>query len=172
VEPGYPAALAPVADAPGSPRDTPSPPNRLTRLDLARWLVSSENPLTARVTVNREWQKFFGRGLVETENDFGIQGSLPTHPELLDWLAVEFREPTVRANPDRQGGGGVHPVADAPGSPKPWSLKSLHRLIMTSATYRQSSAARKDLAEKDPRNLLLGRQTRLRLEAEVIRDAA
>jgi hypothetical protein len=139
VQPGYPGALTPVADAPGSPR--------LTRLDLAKWLVSPENPLTARVTVNREWQKFFGRGLVETENDFGYQGSFPTHPELLDWLAVEFRE-------------------------KGWSIKRLHKLIVTSATYRQSSATRKDLVEKDPRNLLLGRQSRVRLEAEIIRDVA
>jgi hypothetical protein len=165
VVPSYPTALTPVAHAPGSPK-------RLSRLDFAKWLMSSENPLTARVTVNREWQKFFGRGLVETENDFGIQGIFPTHPELLDWLAVEFVEPTVRANPDRKGGGDVHPVADAPGSPKAWSLKTLHKLIVTSATYKQSSAARKDLTEKDPRNLLLGRQTRLRLEAEIIRDAA
>jgi hypothetical protein len=140
VMPGYPTALTPVAHAPGSPK-------RLTRLDFAKWLVSPENPLTARVTVNREWQKFFGRGLVETENDFGIQGNFPTHPELLDWLAVEFRE----------GG---------------WSFKKFHKLIVTSATYKQSSAARKDLTERDPRNLLLGRQTRLRLEAEIIRDAA
>jgi hypothetical protein len=139
VMPGYPGALAPVPHAPGSPR--------LTRLDLAKWLVSAKNPLTARVTVNREWQKFFSRGLVETENDFGYQGSFPTHPGLLDWLAVEFRE-------------------------KGWSFKQLHKLIVTSATYRQSSVVRKDLAEKDPRNLLLGRQSRVRLEAEIIRDAA
>ena len=118
-----------------------------TRLDLANWLTSAANPLTARVTVNREWQKFFGRGLVETENDFGLQGNFPTHPELLDWLAVEFRE----------GG---------------WSLKKLHKLVVTSATYKQSSAMRNDLTNKDPRNLLLGRQSRLRLEAEIIRDAS
>src|SRR5205814_2099618 len=138
VTPGFPTVLTSTT-AGGS--------RKLTRLDLARWLVSPENPLTARVTVNREWQKFFGRGLVETENDFGMQGSPPTHPELLDWLAAEFV---------RRG----------------WSFKTLHKLVVTSATYRQSSAARKDLAAKDPRNLLLGRQARLRLEAEAIRDAA
>ena len=141
VAPGYPTALA------SPPVATGGLSARLTRLDLAKWLVSPENPLTPRVTVNREWQKFFGRGLVETENDFGMQGSLPTHPELLDWLGGEFV---------RQG----------------WSFKKLHKLIVTSAAYRQSSAVRTDLAAKDPRNLLLGRQSRLRLEAEVIRDAA
>jgi hypothetical protein len=140
VQPQYPVALAPGADGSGAPR-------RLSRLDLAKWLVSAENPLTARVTVNREWQKFFGRGLVETENDFGYQGNFPTHPELLDWLAVEFRE-------------------------RGWGFKQLHRLIVTSATYRQASANRTDLTQRDPRNLLLGRQTRLRLEAEAIRDAS
>jgi mono/diheme cytochrome c family protein len=138
VTPGFPAVL----DAAKK-----QPEQRVTRLDLAKWLVSPDNPLTPRVVVNREWQKFFGRGLVETENDFGMQGSPPTHPELLDWLAAEF----VRQK---------------------WSFKKLHKLIVTSATYRQTSALRKDLAEKDPRNLLLGRQPRLRLEAEVIRDAA
>jgi mono/diheme cytochrome c family protein len=137
----FPTAIsAPVANAPGSPK-------RLNRLDLARWLVSAENPLTARVTVNREWQKFFGRGIVETENDFGYQGNFPTHPELLDWLAVEFRE-------------------------RGWSFKKLHKLIVTSATYKQSSATTPEQAQKDPRNLLLGRQSRLRLEAEIVRDAA
>jgi mono/diheme cytochrome c family protein len=142
VQPGYPVALVHRDQ-----RESEQGTARLTRLDLAKWLVSPENPLTARVTVNREWQKFFGRGLVETENDFGFQGSFPTHPELLDWLAVEFRE----------GG---------------WSLKKLHRLIVLSATYRQASIVREDLQRHDPRNRLLGRQNRLRLEAEIIRDAA
>ncbi|CAN5576311.1 hypothetical protein BH11PLA2_BH11PLA2_26270 [soil metagenome] len=135
VTPGYPSAVAKASD------------KSLSRLDLARWLTSAENPLTARVVVNRYWQQFFGVGLVETENDFGMQGRAPTHPELLDWLAVEFRE-------------------------KGWSTKKLHRLIVTSATYQQASLARKDLTEKDPQNKLLARQTRLRLEAEIIRDAA
>ena len=136
VQPAYPSAInaAPTT-------------KRLTRLDLAKWLTSAGNPLTARVTVNREWQKFFGRGLVETENDFGLQGNFPTHPELLDWLAVEFRE-------------------------SGWSLKKLHKLIVTSETYKQSSAMRRDVTERDPRNLLLGRQSRLRLEAEIIRDVS
>ncbi len=118
-----------------------------TRLDLAKWIVDPANPLTARVAVNRIWAKYFGRGIVETDEDFGAQGSAPTHPELLDWLAREF----VR------GG---------------WSMKAMHRLIVTSAAYQQSSAARPDLAEKDPRNLLLARQERLRFDAEIVRDAA
>jgi hypothetical protein len=117
------------------------------RLDLARWLVSRKNPLTARVIVNRVWQQYFGRGIVETENDFGLQGALPSHPELLDWLAVEFME-------------------------KGWSLKELHRTIASSATYRQSSLNRPDLREKDPNNILLARQNRLRLDAEVVRDVS
>ncbi len=107
------------------------------RLTLARWLVQPDHPLTARVRVNRIWMRLFGRGIVETENDFGIQGTLPTHPELLDWLASEFIN-------------------------RGWSTKKLLRLIMTSATYRQSSNARGDLKSIDPRNLLLARQTRLR----------
>jgi hypothetical protein len=119
-------------------------PNRLT---LARWLVDPQNPLTPRVTVNRFWQHFFGTGLVETENDFGTQGARPTHPELLDWLAAEF-------------------IAGK------WGLKGMHRLIVTSATYRQSSRVRSDLAGKDPRNKLLARQSRLRLEAEMVRDVS
>ena len=120
---------------------------RPTRLDLARWLFDPANPLTARVTVNRMWQHFFGIGLVDTENDFGMQGSPPTHPELLDWLASEFEH-------------------------RGWSRKSLHRLIVTSATYRQSSFLRDDLREHDPNNRLLARQSRVRLEAETVRDAA
>ena len=116
------------------------------RLDLARWLVSPQNPLTPRVTVNRLWQQYFDQGIVTTENDFGTQGSEPSHPELLDYLASEF----IARN---------------------WSLKALHRLIVTSATYRQASLHRSDLATHDPYNRLLGRQARIRLEAEVIRDA-
>ena len=137
VEPGVPAVLPALAPRSASP----------TRMDLARWLVDPANPLTARVTMNRIWQAYFGRGLVETENDFGTQGSEPTHPELLDWLATEF-------------------VA------RGWSLKAMHRLIVTSATYRQTSNVRRDLASSDPNNRLLARQSRLRLDAEVIRDAA
>ena len=116
-----------------------------TRLDLARWLVSRDNPLTARVIVNRTWMRYFGRGLVETENDFGAQGTPPTHPELLDWLAAEFMETG-------------------------WSMKQLHRLIVTSQTYRQSSAERPEAVALDPRNLWLGRQSRVRVDAEIVRD--
>jgi hypothetical protein len=137
VEPGVPDVLPKIRSSSGRPN----------RLDFARWLVDPENPLTARVTVNRLWQQYFGQGLVLTENDFGKQGSPPTHAELLDWLATEF---VTRC----------------------WSLKAMHRLIVTSATYRQSSHARADLAESDPDNKLLGRQARLRLEAEAIRDVA
>ncbi len=121
--------------------------NLRTRLDLARWLVGPDHPLTARVRVNRIWMRVFGRGLVETENDFGIQGTPPTHPQLLDWLASEFV---------RQG----------------WSTKKLLRLIMSSSTYRQQSHARPELVTIDPRNLLLARQSRLRVEAEIVRDLA
>ena len=134
---------------PGTPAVLPSLPKQesYTRLDMARWLVSEKNPLTPRVTMNRIWQRYFGRGIVETENDFGTQGSLPTHPKLLDWLAAEF-------------------IA------RDWSLKAMHRLIVTSATYRQSSAHRPDAAKKDPRNDLLARQNRLRVESEIVRDLA
>ena len=118
-----------------------------SRLDLARWLVSNENPLTARVTVNRVWQQHFGRGIVVSDDDFGTQGELPSHPRLLDWLAAEFRD-------------------------NGWSLKQLHRLIVTSATWRQSSFTRPELAERDPYNSWLARQNRLRVEAEIIRDLA
>jgi hypothetical protein len=123
------------------------PAHTRTRLDLARWLIHPENPLTPRVTINRIWMHYFGRGLVETEEDFGTQGTLPTHPELLDWLAREF----IR------GG---------------WSLKAMHKLIVTSSAYRQSSNFRPDLRDKDPRNLLLARQERFRVEAEIVRDSA
>ncbi len=116
------------------------------RLDLAQWLFAPENPLTARVSVNHVWKNLFGRGLVATVDDFGKQGEKPTHPELLDWLASEF---------PRLG----------------WSRKALIKLIVTSATYKQSSVNRPELQERDPNNLLLARQSRLRLEAETVRDA-
>lgn len=117
------------------------------RIDLARWLVSDANPLVARVIVNRVWLQHFGRGLVVSDDDFGSQGELPSHPELLDWLATRFR-------------------TDG------WSLKKLHRLIVTSATWRQSSSARAELQQHDPYNTLVARQNRLRVEAEIIRDLA
>jgi hypothetical protein len=117
------------------------------RLDLARWLVDPKNPLTPRVIVNRLWLQYFGQGIVDTENDFGTQGSPPTHPELLDWLAGQLVD-------------------------RGWSLKAMHRLIVNSAIYRQSSAFRQDLVERDPANKLLARQARLRLDAELIRDSA
>ena len=148
VEPGVLAIMNPL-DVKGRPAN---------RLDLAKWLVSPDNPLTARVVVNRIWQQYFGKGLVETENDFGIQGSLPTHPELLDWLACEFTgEPSPVRGRVRSGA---------------WSMKRMHKLIVMSATYRQASKIRPDLREKDPQNRLLARQHRLRLDAEIIRDAA
>jgi mono/diheme cytochrome c family protein len=137
VKPGVPASLPPLRT------DNPNP----NRLDLARWIVSRENPLTARVTVNRIWQQYFGRGIVETEDDFGAQGEKPSHPELLDWLAVEFME-------------------------RGWSQKAIHRVIVTSAAYKRDSAARPDAFAIDPRNRLLARQNRLRLDAEIIRDSS
>lgn len=137
LSPGVPAALPALPD-----KTTPR-----TRLDLANWLVRPDHPLVPRVTVNRVWMRYFGKGLVSTENDFGTQGTYPTHPELLDWLAHDF-------------------VANG------WSMKRLHKLIVTSAVYRQSSHARPDLAEIDPLNTLLARQNRLRVEAEIVRDAA
>ena len=136
VEPGGLSALPPFpADAPRN------------RLGLARWIVAPENPLTARVTVNRQWAGFFGHGLVRTTEDFGFQGEAPSHPALLDWLALEFM---------RQG----------------WSLKRLHKLIVLSATYQQMSGVTPDLLARDPEHRLLSRGPRVRLEAEMIRDAA
>jgi hypothetical protein len=137
VEPGLPADLAGAAP----------PGRRLTRLDLARWLTGPDNPLVARVLVNRLWKLAFGRGLVATPDDFGSRGAPPTHPELLDWLAAEF-------------------VAGG------WDVKHVLRLIVTSSTYRQSSADDAELLRRDPENRWLARQNRFRLDAEFVRDNA
>ena len=137
VKPDTLAVLPPLEFAGGQP----------TRLDLARWLVDGSNPLTSRVAVNRTWAHLFGRGLVATPDDFGTRGELPSHPELLDWLAREFVD---------QG----------------WGRKTLIRAILTSNTYRQSSRHRPDLDDRDPNNVLLARQARFRPEAEVVRDLA
>lgn len=138
--------------------DADAPPNRL---GLAQWIASKENPLLARVTVNRWWAQFFGRGIVATLEDFGTQGDQPTHPQLLDWLAAEFANPTAVAN-----------AAEKNGAPAAWSMKHIHRLIVTSATYRQSSRISPMLLEADPHNELLARGPRFRLPAEAIRDNA
>jgi hypothetical protein len=143
VEPGAPAKLHPLK--------APEPQAKgLNRLDLARWLVDVDNPLVGRVTMNRIWSQYFGRGLVETSEDFGIQGELPTHPELLDWLAVEL---SARAG-------------------AAWSLKKMHKLIVMSATYRQSSKVTKELYQRDQYNRLFARGPRFRMDAEMVRDNA
>jgi hypothetical protein len=137
------------------------------RLGLAKWLVSEDNPLTARVAVNRFWEQFFGRGLVLTSEDFGTQGEAPSHPELLDWLAVELMKgkSEVRSQKSEE-----NTKASVQKQPTTWSLKHIHRLIVTSATYRQASTVTPALQEKDPYNRLLARGPRFRLEAEMIRD--
>jgi mono/diheme cytochrome c family protein len=136
VEPDVPAAFHPL------PKDVPA-----NRLGVAKWLVDPDNPLTARVAVNRYWSALFGTGLVETEEDFGTQGEMPSHPELLDWLATEY----VRLG---------------------WDTKALLKLLVTSATYRQSPKVTPEKLAKDPRNRLLSRGPRFRLEAEMVRDQA
>jgi hypothetical protein len=160
---------------PGGPPNLAREPRALpNRLDLAHWLVDPQNPLAARVIVNRIWQQYFGRGIVETENDFGTQGSPPTHPELLDWLATELvdhgrqRQQQQSSSPSKIRPNPITSAATVPGA---WSLKHIHRLIVTSATYRQSSRNRPELAAIDPNNKLLARQLRLRLDAEIVRDA-
>jgi hypothetical protein len=143
-----------------------------SRLALARWLVDKKSPTTARVLVNRLWQTYFGIGLVSTPEDFGMQSEPPSHPELLDWLACEFMDPTRSAGstPSR------HATADygpwTRDSAPPWSLKHIHRLIVTSAAYRQSSKVTGELYAKDPYNRLLARGPRLRVEGEIVRDIA
>ena len=136
VEPGAPSVLPPLKIDGSHPR-----------LALAEWLVSEDNPLTARVAVNRIWQEYFGRGIVPTPDDFGTRSPGPSHPALLDWLASAFTD-------------------------NGWSLKKLHKTIVMSATYRQSSGRRPELEQQDPGNMLLARQQRIRLPAEMIRDAA
>lgn len=136
VEAAVPAVLPPLPE--GAPAN---------RLGLAKWLVDPKHPLTARVTVNRYWQHYFGRGIVETSEDFGTQGDWPSHPELLDWLATEF----IRTN---------------------WDVKAMQKLIVMSHTYRQDSKVSPELLAKDPENILLARGPRFRLDAEVLRDSA
>jgi mono/diheme cytochrome c family protein len=147
VSPGVPAFLhaLPVSKARAG-----------SRLALARWLVDRRSPTTARVVVNRLWQAYFGTGLVSTPEDFGMQSEPPSHPELLDWLACELMQPTAQM--------GHPPVA--------WGLKHIHRLIVTSAAYRQSSVVTPELYTKDPYNRLLARGPRFRVEAEIVRDVA
>lgn len=135
--------------APATPAVFPAMPAELprNRLGFAQWLVRPEHPLTARVTVNRFWQELFGTGIVKTSGDFGIAGEMPSHPELLDWLAVEFRE-------------------------SGWNMKQFYRLLVTSATYRQAATTAPDKLAKDPQNRLLAHGPRFRMDAEMVRDYA
>ncbi len=154
VSPAAPAFIAPGRSAPEG--------GRLSRLDLAQWVVSPENPLTARVMVNRLWKIAFGQGLVRSMEDFGSQGTPPTHPRLLDWLALEFMEPDETISKSEI----QDPKSQA------WNIKRLLKLIVMSSTYRQSSHANDMLRQKDPYNLWLGRQGRYRMDAEMVRDNA
>jgi len=144
VEPNVPAAFPVLRTSDGEPL---AADHRANRLDLANWLLSKENPLTTRVTVNRVWQQLFGTGIVKTGDDFGTRGDLPSHPELLDWLAIHFRDTG-------------------------WDTKQLYRLLLTSATFRQDSAISSGLHERDPENRLLARGPRFRLDGEQLRDNA
>ncbi len=149
VEPGVPAILHRL------PANVP-----LNRLTFARWLVDRNSPTTARALVNRIWQSYFGTGLVATSEDFGQQSEEPSHPELIDWLAVELTDPQTALSIGRNS------------LSKGWSVKHIHRLIVSSATYQQSSKVTPELYAKDPYNRLLSRGPRLRVEAEIVRDIA
>jgi mono/diheme cytochrome c family protein len=173
---------------PGTPECWPPLPagEPANRLALARWLVATNNPLTARVTVNRLWSMFFGTGLVKTANDFGSQGERPSHPDLLDWLACEFMQGSEKGEVrgekgdvrgergEVRGGKGTSPLRPLTSHLKPltWNTKHLVRLIVTSATYRQSAVVSAAKLERDPYNRLLSRGPRVRLDAEFIRDNA
>ncbi len=153
----------------------PLPKNEnVNRLTLAKWLMDANHPLTSRVAVNRYWQMLFGYGLVKTVEDFGVQGERPIHPELLDWLAVTFRDGMMNAEggmmKEQAAGSGV--IHHSSFSTQPWDVKTLLKLIVTSATYRQASKATPQLIEKDPENRLLARGPRYRLQAELVRDNA
>jgi hypothetical protein len=150
VQPDVPAILNPF------PKDAPR-----NRLGLAEWIVDRRSPTTARVIVNRMWQEYFGQGLVTTPEDFGTRVERPSHPELLDWLACEFMDPERGLSSPQQ-------VAPS----KPWSMKHIHRLIVTSAAYRQSSKVTPDLYTKDQYNRLLARGPRFRVDGEVVEDIA
>src|SRR5262249_44392388 len=136
VKPATPKVL------PQFPKDQPN-----NRIGLAKWLLQPDQPLTARVTVNRFWQELFGTGLVKTSGDFGVSGELPSHPEMLDWLAIEFRE-------------------------NGWDIKKFFKLLVSSATYRQAAINTPEKLEKDGQNRLLSRGPRFRMDAEMVRDYA
>ncbi|MFM7076911.1 MAG: DUF1553 domain-containing protein, partial [Planctomycetaceae bacterium] len=148
VEPGLPAFLPPLP-----------PEAKPDRLALAEWLVSRDHPLTARVWVNRQWERIFGTGLVKTSENLGSQGEFPSHPELLDWLAASFME-----------GEGLPAVAGA--KPRPWDMKAFLKLLLTSSVYRQSARVTPEALARDPANRLLGRFPRTRLPGEIVRDRA
>ena len=162
VTPGVPAFLNPL------PENAP-----LNRLTYAKWMVDRKSPTTARTQVNRLWQSYFGTGIVATSEDLGKQSETPSHPELLDWLATEFMEPSaefgMRIADLKKPGSAENPKSKLQ-TPQSWSLKSIHRLIVTSATYRQSSALNPQ--SEDPYNRLLSRGPRFRVEGEIVRDIA
>jgi hypothetical protein len=175
VEPGVPSILNPLPQ--GAPRN---------RLGLARWIVDRRSPTTARVIVNRIWQAYFGQGIVTTPEDFGTRVDPPSHPELLDWLACEFMEPTVNDNgtplsqeqtsksetrKSKTKGSTTSPSMSNE-APRPWSMKHIHRLIVNSSTYRQSSSVTPELYARDQYNRLLARGPRVRVEGEVVQDIA